>query len=136
MRRWKAITADAYKNERCNSLDFIYSEIKAFADPGIEKEKKAKKRAAAEVNMKKEEEDLKAATAKKRKELEDIYAAMSDADRETIEKEATANLEKMKITREAETKKGRESQFLNLLNGSILNIITKRQNEANIQLPQ
>lgn len=131
LRRWKTLIGDAFKKERCSSLDYIYSEMKAGFDASADKAKKKKKRESAEESEKKAEEAKRQADAAERKKLEELMESLTPEEINDIENEAKESLIKVGITLYSETKKGRPEAFQKMLKGSILSII-KRKYASNL----
>lgn len=107
-RRWRALVGDPFKLKRCNSLDYVYGELKAHVDPGVKKADAEKKREAAEAAAAAEDAKRKAAEREENERIDALFESFDEDVRDDIRSRATAALAANGVTRESDAAKKRK----------------------------
>ncbi len=121
-RRVKELKSDPKRLPKCNSLDFIFAQLKAQENKTAKKKKEEASRSDGIAKEKKMEDELIKQRSEETKRLKTIYLSLPPEDQDKIQKEAKSKLEGMNLFEEKEKENNRLASYENILQGSILKI--------------
>lgn len=87
-RRWKKLVADPFKKKLCNSLDYVYGEMKSSATPDASKAAKEKKKKESEKSAKDAERELAEANAAAMAKIRKFFEGLPDEEKKSLRETA------------------------------------------------